>query len=71
MELNGQEISVLTAAQMGYSITRVSEGKNTFAYIRVLFVVKQVMFAFVHCFQVRTFCNELSKQLMFLHAFVC
>uniref|UniRef100_A0A672JWJ7 Uncharacterized LOC107597052 n=1 Tax=Sinocyclocheilus grahami TaxID=75366 RepID=A0A672JWJ7_SINGR len=46
VELNGQAISVLTAAQMGYSITRVSEGKNTFAYIiRVpfddQFVVKQ------------------------------
>ncbi|KAL1271680.1 hypothetical protein QQF64_030696 [Cirrhinus molitorella] len=46
VELNGQEISVLTAAQMGYSITRVSEGNNTFAYIiRVpfedQFVVKQ------------------------------
>ncbi len=25
MELNGQEISVLTAAQMGYSINRVSD----------------------------------------------
>ncbi|XP_042582958.1 zona pellucida protein AX 4 isoform X9 [Cyprinus carpio] len=46
VELNGQEISVSTAAQMGYSITRVSEGKDTFAYIiRVpfddQFVVKQ------------------------------
>ncbi|XP_050969724.1 zona pellucida protein AX 4 isoform X2 [Labeo rohita] len=46
VELNGQEISVLTAAQMGYSITRVSEENNTFAYIiRVpfedQFVVKQ------------------------------
>lgn len=55
VELNGQEISVSTAAQMGYSITRVSEGKDTFAYIiRVpfddQFVVKQVRFAFVHYF---------------------
>ncbi|XP_073692754.1 zona pellucida protein AX 4 [Garra rufa] len=44
--LNGQEISVLTAAQMGYSITRVSEENNTFAYILRVpfedqFVVKQ------------------------------
>lgn len=72
MELNGQEISALTAAQMGYSITRVSEGENTFAYmIRVPFddqlVVKQVRFVF----QVKTFCNALSKQLLFLHAFMC
>ncbi|XP_052417512.1 zona pellucida protein AX 4 isoform X2 [Carassius gibelio] len=33
VELNGQEISVLTAAQMGYSISRVSEGNATSAYI--------------------------------------
>lgn len=56
MELNGQEISALTAAQMGYSITRVSEGENTFAYmIRVPFddqlVVKQVRFVFQGPFQ--------------------
>lgn len=48
IELNGQEISVPTAMQMGYSITRVPEdGDNTFAYILRVpfedpFVVKQV-----------------------------
>nr|XP_055053904.1 zona pellucida protein AX 4 [Misgurnus anguillicaudatus] len=31
--LNGQEFSVLTATQMGYSITRISQDNNTFAYI--------------------------------------
>ncbi|XP_059396163.1 uncharacterized protein LOC132128488 [Carassius carassius] len=51
VELNGQEISVLTAAQMGYSISRVSEGNDTFAYIiRVPFddqsVVKQLAFEY-------------------------
>ncbi|KAF4111382.1 zona pellucida protein AX 4 isoform X2 [Onychostoma macrolepis] len=50
VELNGQEISVLTAAKMGYSITRVPEEENSFAYIiRVPFddrlVVKQYLSA--------------------------
>lgn len=31
--LNGQEYSVLTAVQMGYSITRIPQENNTFAYI--------------------------------------
>lgn len=31
--LNGQELSVLTAMQMGYLITRIPQENDTFAYI--------------------------------------
>ncbi|NP_001191108.1 zona pellucida protein AX 4 precursor [Danio rerio] len=48
MEFNGQEISVLTAIQMGYSVTRVSETNLTFAYIiRVPFQDQFVVKKFV------------------------
>lgn len=77
MELNGQEISVLTAAQMGYSITRVSEGENTFAYmIRVpfddQFVVKQVRFAFARCFPGQHFLMHCQSSYcgFFMHSCV-
>ncbi|TRY94235.1 hypothetical protein DNTS_028579, partial [Danionella cerebrum] len=44
VELNGHEVPVLNAIQMGYSISRVSEDNSTFAYIlRVSFDDKFVM----------------------------
>lgn len=49
--LNGQEFSVLTAMQMGYSIARIPQDNNTFAYIlRVPFddsVVKKLVRLFL------------------------
>ncbi|XP_074416275.1 LOW QUALITY PROTEIN: uncharacterized protein LOC107738014 [Sinocyclocheilus rhinocerous] len=73
VELNGQEISVLTAAQMGYSITRVSEAEIPFAYIiRVpfddQFVVKQyVSVGFKYSLEIKWTLNIIPQMEAYYH----
>ncbi|ROL45590.1 hypothetical protein DPX16_17706 [Anabarilius grahami] len=76
IELNGQEISVLSAMQMGFSITRVQEdgSDNTFAYIlRVPFedqlVVKQyiTLGLFEYSLEVKWTLNIIRQMESYYH----
>ncbi|KAK9972160.1 hypothetical protein ABG768_025486 [Culter alburnus] len=76
IELNGQEISVLTAMQMGFSITRVQEDGSdiTFAYILRVpfedqFVVKQYITEglFEYSLEVKWTLNIISQMESYYH----
>uniref|UniRef100_A0A672RNI8 Zona pellucida protein AX 4 n=1 Tax=Sinocyclocheilus grahami TaxID=75366 RepID=A0A672RNI8_SINGR len=72
VELNGEEISVLTATEMGYSITRVPEGNNTFAYIiRVPFGDQFVVKAFEYSLEIKWTLNIMPQMEDLLTFFLC